>query len=112
MFGGWAVNKVVASLVVHQVPSTEKVTILVATHGLLMPGGELHLTDYDRQTPPVMRTLLRITVQATDGIDDTCPHVGGMLPQLALAAEFVDIGETLALDTDTETIRLLRARRP
>lgn len=111
LFGGWGVTKIVSSLVLHQVPLAEKRATLAAAYDLLLPGGELHIADYGRQSSSAMRLLFRLTVQMVDGVADTAPQADGILPDLIAEAGFMDIVETRALDTPTGTIRLYRAVR-
>ena len=75
------VNKIVSSLVFHQVPLEEKVAGLAAMRAALVPGGELHVADYGLQ-----RT--RLDAQAVsgrpggDGYENTEPNARGVLPEL------------------------------
>jgi ubiquinone/menaquinone biosynthesis C-methylase UbiE len=112
LFGGWAVNKVLTSLVLHQVPLEEKRATLAAAYDLLLPGGELHIADYGLQVRPAMRLAFRLTVQMVDGVGDTAPQADGILPGLVAEAGFRQVVETRAFDTPTGTIRLYRAVRP
>lgn len=112
LFGGWAVTKVLTSLVLHQVPLAEKRAMLAAAFDLLLPGGELHIADYGLQASPAMRLAFRLTVQMVDGVDDTGPQANGILPELIAEAGFGPVAETRAFDTPTGTIRLYRAVRP
>jgi len=70
---GWQPNKIVSSLVLHQVPLRKKQTILETIESLLVPGGTVLISDYMKQDSPLMRSLFRATVQSLDGISDTQP---------------------------------------
>ena len=76
---GRGVNKIVSSLVFHQVPLEEKEAGLAAIRAALVPGGELHVADYGLQRTRWMRKLFRI-VQAGDGYDNTEPNAAGCCP--------------------------------
>jgi len=70
---GCGINKIVSSLVFHQVPMAEKQVGLAAMRAELVPNGELHLADYGLQRPALMRKLFRI-VQIGDGYENTEPN--------------------------------------
>jgi len=105
------VNKIVSSLVFHQVPVEEKRAGLAAIFAALAPSGELHIADYGLQRTRLMRLLFR-TVQAVDGYADTQPNADGILPQLMKEAGFIDVEETAVIATATGSISLYRAFKP
>jgi ubiquinone/menaquinone biosynthesis C-methylase UbiE len=108
---GIAVDKVVSSLVFHQVPMAEKRAGLAAIHAALVPGGQVHIADYGLQRTFAMRTLFRM-VQMVDGFEDTQPNADGILPTLMTAAGFVDVEETQVMATVTGSISFYRGRKP
>jgi len=79
---GWQPNKIVSSLVLHQVPLRKKQTILETIESLLVPGGTVLISDYMKQDSPLMRSLFRATVQSLDGISDTQPSADGEVEKL------------------------------
>jgi phospholipid N-methyltransferase len=104
-------NKLVSSLVLHQIPlAGKRMTILSAFAGL-QPGGELHVADYGLQSSPLMRFAFR-QVQTIDGFDNTQPNADGVLPELMTEAGFVDVRENVVIPTPTGSISLYAARRP
>jgi hypothetical protein len=105
------VNKIVSSLVFHQVPLAEKRAGLAAMHAALGAGGELHIADYGWQRTRAMRGLFRL-VQMVDGFDDTQPNADGILPDLMVEAGFDDVRETAVIPTLTGSISLYRGVRP
>lgn len=80
-FGKAEFDVIYCSLVLHQVPLQAKINIIEQMITLLKPGGVLHIADYARQTG-LMRLLFRLTVQMTDGIQDTQPNADGQIEQL------------------------------
>jgi len=104
------VNKIVSSLVFHQVPPEEKVAGLAAMRSALVAGGELHVADYGLQRTPLMRKLFRI-VQAGDGFANTEPNARGVLPELMTRVGFRAVEETAVFPTPTGSISLYRAER-
>lgn len=108
---GVAVDKIVSSLVFHQVPMAEKRAGLVAMHAALVPGGEIHIADYGLQRTFAMRALFRM-VQWVDGFEDTQPNADGILPSLMAAAGFADVEETQVIPTVTGSISFYRGRKP
>jgi ubiquinone/menaquinone biosynthesis C-methylase UbiE len=110
LLDGLRINKVVSSLVFHQVPMDEKRAGLAAMRAALVPGGELHVADYGLQRTPVMRMLFRI-VQKGDGFENTEPNAQGVLPELMTEVGFRGVEETAVVRTPTGSISLYRATR-
>ena len=104
------VNKIVSSLVFHQVPLAEKRAGLAAVFSALQPGGELHIADYGLQRTRLMRFLFR-NVQRVDGFVDTQPNADGIIPRLMKEAGFSGVEETAVIPTLTGSISLYRAIR-
>src|SRR3546814_9860712 len=55
---GWQPNKIVSSLVLHQVPLRKKQAILETIESLLVPGGTVLIADYMKQDSPLMRSQI------------------------------------------------------
>lgn len=108
---GVAVDKIVSTLVFHQVPMAEKHAGLAAIHAALVPGGQVHIADYGLQRTFAMRTLFRM-VQAVDGVADTQPNADGILPLLMTQAGLVEVEETQVIPTVTGSISFYRGRKP
>ena len=104
---GWQPNKVVSSLVLHQVPLREKQAILETIESLLVPGGTVLIADYMKQDSPLMRTLFRATVQSLDGVSDTQPSADGEVEKL-FAEIFTEPRLLDRIPTVTGTISLWR----
>lgn len=104
-------NKIVSSLVLHQVPLAGKRDAILSAFAGLRAGGELHIADYGEQRSPLMRLAFR-QVQSIDGFKTTQPNADGALPGMIEKAGFVDIEETVIIPTPTGSISLYRARRP
>lgn len=111
VLGAGRVDKIVSSLVFHQVPLDEKRCGLAAMFGALRPGGEIHIADYGLQRTVAMRFLFRI-VQCVDGFADTQPNADGILPSLMAEAGFAGVAETRLFNTATGSISLYRGTRP
>ena len=109
LVGEGGADKVVSSLVFHQLPMEEKRRGLAASWRALKPGGTLHIADYGRQTG-AMRTLFRI-VQSLDGYENTQPNADGVLPTLIAGAGFGQVREIAVIPTATGSISLYRAVR-
>ena len=99
---------IVSSLVLHQVPLTEKQRILSEAKRALSPDGALLIADYGLQSG-LMRVLFRITVQALDGVQNTQENADGAIPKLLGDAGFFPVQEIEKLDTVTGSISILRA---
>jgi len=104
------INKIVSSLVFHQVAMPEKRAGLAAMRAALVPGGELHVADYGLQRTVLMRKLFRI-VGAGDGYQNTEPNARGVLPELMKEVGFRKVTETAIIPTPTGSISLYRAER-
>lgn len=98
-------NKIVSSLVLHQVPLKEKQRILTDARQALATSGSLFITDYGLQQG-VQRLLFRSTVQALDGVEDTRPNAEGIIPKLLINAGFRSVEETEKIATATGTISI------
>ncbi len=107
-----SVNKIISSLVFHQVPLDEKQRIIDLAYEKLPKNGEIHIADYGLQKSLLMKFLFRITVQLIDGVRDTTPNAQGILPVLLAKAGFMDIRETRRIPTLTGTICMYMARKP
>lgn len=107
-----AVDKIVCSLVLHQVPLAEKRRMLRAMFDWLKPGGQLFIADYGFQPTWVMRLAFRATVQLLDGKRDTQPNADGILPTLIEEAGFARMILVEGIDTATGRIDIIRAERP
>lgn len=105
-------DKVVSSLVFHQVPLSKKAEILESIRSLLVPDGQLHIADYGQQRSTLMRALFRSTVQLLDGVEDTRPNAEGRLLELIRSAGFVHVRESLVVPTLTGSVSLYRASAP
>ncbi len=100
-------NKIVSSLVFHQVPVEQKKAMIDQIWSLLEPGGMVLIADYMRQEKPLMRRLFRATVQTLDGVPDTQPNADGLMERLI--SERFERSERLAIfEAATGAISLWR----
>lgn len=103
-------DKVVSSLMFHQVPVAEKRAGLAAMFRAVKPDGLVCIADYARQRRWTMRQAFRI-IQAADGKADTQPNADGFI-EAELARIF---GHTVladwAIDTPTGTISIFAVRK-
>jgi ubiquinone/menaquinone biosynthesis C-methylase UbiE len=105
-------DKIVSSLVFHQVPLAEKLRILETMFDWLKPGGKLFIADYGEQKSAAMRLAFRATVQMLDGRADTQPNADGILPKLIGQAGFERLSVLDEFSTSTGNIEIMRAERP
>lgn len=106
-----AIDKVVSSLVFHQVPLAEKRAGLTAMLAAARPGGQVHVADYARQQSLLMRLLFRVTVQRMDGVTDTQPNVDGALEALLEELSGAAVQAGRIVPTMTGAISLLTIKR-
>ena len=104
-------DKIICSLVLHQVPLDEKRRLLRAMFERLKPGGKLFIADYGLQRTLAMRLAFRATVQLLDGVRDTQPNADGVLPALIEDAGFVRLRVLDDFATATGRIEILRAEK-
>lgn len=102
-------DKVVSSLVIHQVPVEEKRRLLAAMANWLKPGGTLLLADYGEQRSLRARLAFRLTVQLLDGVTNTQPNADGAVPALLLESGFADIRLMDTFLTPSGSIDIFRA---
>lgn len=105
-------DKIICSLVLHQVSLDEKCRLLRAMFEQLKPGGKLFVADYGLQRTVAMRLAFRATVQLLDGVRDTQPNADGVLPALIEDADFVRLRVLDDFVTPTGRIEILRAEKP
>jgi SAM-dependent methyltransferase len=111
LIGRNGADRIVSSLVFHQVPIDGKRAGLASIYAALRPGGELHIADYGWQRTPWMRLLFR-QVQALDGVENTRLNAAGGLPDLIAAAGFEGVEERAVIAPPTGSISLYRAGKP
>ncbi|MFC2952480.1 class I SAM-dependent methyltransferase [Marinicaulis aureus] len=99
-------RKIVTSLVLHQVPVTEKQRIIQEVFQLLPVGGAIYIADYGRQSSWLMRLLFRLTVQLLDGVEDTQPNADGIIPVLLEQSGFRHVGEPDRIASATGVISI------
>ncbi|MFZ5666034.1 MAG: class I SAM-dependent methyltransferase [Pseudomonadota bacterium] len=103
-------DKVVSSLVFHQVPVSEKRSGIEAMFAATKVGGTVFIADYARQGRPLMRTAFRI-IQLLDGKADTQPNADGFLEAELERYAGKPVTALFAIDTPTGTISIFREEK-
>lgn len=98
-------DKVVSSLVFHQVPVAEKQEGLAAMFAAAKPGGRIIVADYARQDSWLMRQAFKI-VQSADGRMNTQPNADGFLEAELARIGGVPVTADWIIDTPTGTISI------
>ena len=98
-------DKVVSSLVFHQVPIEEKRAGLEAMFNATKPAGRVLVADYAEQRSWLMRQAFKI-VQSADGRTNTQPNSNGFLERELTRLCGAPLTGAWALDTPTGTISL------
>ena len=84
---------------------------LAEIYRVLRPGGELHVSDWEKAQNLTMR-LAFLMVQLLDGFETTAENVRGRLPELFRHAGFKEVQETSRSMTMFGTLSLYLAKRP
>lgn len=100
-----AFDKVVSSLVFHQVPVEEKRSGLAAMFAAARPGGMVCIADYARQSSWIMRQAFRF-IQLIDGRLNTEPNARGFLETELGQILGRNVEAAYAIDTPTSTISI------
>ena len=105
-----AVQSAVSSLFFHHLNTEQKRAVLAEILRVLVPGGELHISDWGRPSSALMRGLFFI-VQLLDGFTTTRDSVEGRLPQLIEETGVRLFREITHFDTVLGTLRQFRATK-
>lgn len=104
-------DKVVSSLVFHQVPVEEKRAGLEAMFKAARPGGAVLIADYAEQESWHMRQAFKI-VQSADGRANTQPNADGFLERELSRICKKTVTPDWLLNTPTGTIAIFSLSRP
>lgn len=103
-------DKVISSLVFHQVPVAEKKAGIAAMFAATKPGGMVVIGDYARQSRWKMRQLFRF-IQLIDGRSNTQPNASGFLEAELERISGRSVAPVYKIDTPTGTISLFFVRK-
>ncbi len=103
-------DRVVTSLMLHHLASSDKKRALAEVWRVLRPGGELHVADWGKAQNVLMRALF-LGVQLLDGFESTGDNAAGRLPAMFRECGFVDVRETASYATLFGTLTLWQARK-
>lgn len=93
-----AFDKVVSSLVFHQLPRQTKLRSLQEIYRVLKPAGTLIIGDWGKARSPAMRAAFYL-VQLLDGFANTTDNVNGLMPDFIAQAGFHSVKETGYMNT-------------
>lgn len=103
-------DKVVSSLVFHQLTTVQKLNRLKELHRVLKPGGQIHIGDWGKAKHFGMR-LAFLLVQCLDGFKTTNDNVIGLLPDFLETAGFDHVFETSFLNTGLGTFSFYKGQK-
>ena len=103
-------DKVVSSLVFHQLDKEQKAGAFAEIHRVLKLGGELHIGDWGKARHVGMRIAF-LLVQLLDGFKTTNDNVKGLLPEMIANAGFENVKETGYINTAIGTYSFYKAER-
>jgi ubiquinone/menaquinone biosynthesis C-methylase UbiE len=101
-------DKIVSSLVFHQVPLAEKSAGIEAMFKAARPGGRILIADYAMQRSWLMRQAFKI-VQSADGRTNTQPNADGFLERELARICGTPLVASWGLDTPTGRISMFNA---
>lgn len=104
-------DKVVSSLVFHQVPVSGKRAGIEAMFAATKAGGTVCIADYARQSRRLMRFAFRF-IQMIDGKADTQPNADGFLESELARHSGKAVKSVFAINTPTGTISIFREKKP
>jgi SAM-dependent methyltransferase len=104
-------DRVVASLVLHHLTTTEKRAALAEAYRVMGPGGRLHVADWGAPQDAAMRTAF-FALRTLDGFERTRVHARGELAATIEQAGFARVRRQDRLRTAWGTLELLSAERP
>ena len=105
-----AFDKVVSSLVFHQVPVPGKREGIEAMFAAAKTGGTVCIADYAQQSRRLMRLAFRF-IQLIDGKADTQPNADGFLETELSKHSGKTVKPVFAIDTPTGTISIFRQEK-
>ncbi|MEZ4940652.1 MAG: class I SAM-dependent methyltransferase [Saprospiraceae bacterium] len=103
-------DKVVSSLVFHQLDRTQKASAFGEIYRVLKPGGELHIGDWGKARHIGMR-LAFLLVQLLDGFKTTNDNLKGLLPGFIENAGFLEVAETGFINTGIGTFSFYKSEK-
>ena len=105
-----SLDKVVSTLVFHQVPLEEKQWGVAAMFEAIRPGGEIHIADYCRQHQWQMRQLFRL-IQLLDGKANTQANIDGAIERIIGDIAGLPTAATAIVNTPTGAISLFQMKK-
>jgi len=105
-----SVQRVVSSLFFHHLLKVQKSLAFDEILRILMPGGELHIADWDAPTNPLMRMLF-FPVRVLDGFPNTLDNINGQLPEIIREAGAQQVRRRTQINTVFGTLSLFDARK-
>lgn len=101
-------DRVVASLVLHHLTTSEKLAALAEARRVLRDGGRLHVADWGAPRDPLMKAAF-LALRTLDGFERTRAHARGELPALIAQTGFCNVWLHDRLRTGWGTLELLSA---
>jgi ubiquinone/menaquinone biosynthesis C-methylase UbiE len=102
---------VVSTLFFHHLRDDDKRGTAKEILRVLRPGGRLVVGDLGRPHDPLMRVVVRTTVQVLDGVTTTSLNVRGELPAVLSAAGFQDVAVHRRMRAPVSSLDVIAGRR-
>jgi ubiquinone/menaquinone biosynthesis C-methylase UbiE len=100
-------DRVLSSLVIHHLTSTDKQLAMFEIYRVLRPGGELHIVDFGRPRSFYAR-LISLVMRS---LEEAADNILGLLPDIIRNAGFMQVEEYFQYTTIVGGLSLFRAKK-
>ena len=100
-------DRVLSSLVIHHLITTDKQRAMHEIYRVLRPGGELHIVDFGKPRH-IYAQLISLVMQR---LEEAADNIQGLLPGMIRSAGFAQVEETAQYTTIVGGLSLFQAKK-